>query len=132
MLKLREQQDLSGGFMCFIPLKCYYEGTNIKDEVVEPSDEDLLKDIAVSRLLLDNFPHIEAYWVQLGEELAQTAFSYGADNMNGTIYEEKITHAAGTHSPLQLAQQRIEQLITSAGYIPVERDTTYNIIRVAA
>jgi aminodeoxyfutalosine synthase len=131
MVSLREQQDSSGGFMCFIPLKCYYEGTNIKSEVVEPSDEDLLKDIAISRLLLDNFPHIKAYWVQLGEKLAQAAFSYGADDMDGTIYEEKITHAAGTQSPLRLAQQHIEQLITLAGYTPVERDTTYNIIRVA-
>jgi aminodeoxyfutalosine synthase len=132
MLQLRKQQDLSGGFLCFIPLKCYYEGTNIKSEVNEPGDEDLLKDIAVSRLLLDNFPHIKAYWVQLGEQLAQTAFSFGADDMDGTIYEEKITHEAGAHSPLKLAQQQIEQLIISAGYIPVERDTTYNIIRAAA
>jgi aminodeoxyfutalosine synthase len=128
---LRQQQDKSGGFLCFIPLKCYYDGTNIQDEVTEPSESDLLKDIAVSRLFLDNFPHIKAYWIQLGESLAQKALSFGADDLDGTIYEEKITHAAGTKTPLQLAKEKMEDLIVSAGYIPVERDTIYNIIRVA-
>jgi aminodeoxyfutalosine synthase len=132
MLLLREQQDKSGGFLCFIPLKCYYEGTTITpDEVAEPSGYDLLKDVAVSRLLLDNFAHIKAYWIQLGEKLAQVAFSFGADDMDGTIVEEKITHAAGAKTPLQMAKENMEYLIATAGYIPVERDTTYNIRRVA-
>lgn len=131
MLLLREQQDKSGGFQCFIPLKCYYDGTNIQDEVVEPSNEDLLKDVAISRLLLDNFAHIKAYWIQLGVELAQLALSFGADDMDGTIGEEKITHAAGAKSPLQLAKERIEELIASGGYQPVERDTIYNIRNVS-
>lgn len=130
MLLLREQQDRSKGFMCFIPLKCYYEGTTIKDEVREPSHDDLLRDIAISRLLLDNFPHIKAYWIQLGESLAQVALSFGADDMDGTILEEKITHAAGAKTPLQLAKERMEDLIGKAGYTPVERDTVYNIRRV--
>ncbi|MBK9144256.1 MAG: CofH family radical SAM protein [Candidatus Melainabacteria bacterium] len=130
MLLMREQQDRSGGFMCFIPLKCYYEGTTIKDEVREPGSEDLLRDIAVSRLLLDNFPHIKAYWIQLGQSLAQVALAFGADDMDGTILEEKITHAAGAKTPLQLAKEKMEELIVSAGYIPVERDTVYNIKRV--
>jgi aminodeoxyfutalosine synthase len=131
MLLLREQQDASGGFLCFIPLKCYYDGTNIQDEVTEPSPVDLLKDIAVSRLLLDNFPHIKAYWIQLGEQVAQLALSFGADDMEGTILEEKITHAAGAKTPLQLAKERMEDLISAAGQQPVERDTIYNIKRVA-
>ena len=130
MLMLRQQQDLSGGFQCFIPLKCYYEGTNIQDEVQEPSSEDLLRDIAVSRLLLDNFDHIKAYWIQLGETLAQLALSFGADDMDGTILEEKITHAAGAKTPLQLAKERMEELIARAGYTPVQRDTVYNIKEV--
>lgn len=130
MLLLREQQDKSQGFMCFIPLKCYYDGTTIADEVSEPSDEELLRDIAVSRLLLDNFPHIKAYWIQLGQELARRAFSFGADDMDGTILEEKITHAAGAKTPLQLAKEAMERTIASAGYIPVERDTLYNIVHV--
>lgn len=132
MLLLREQQDKSGGFMCFIPLKCYYEGTDIQDEVLEPTAEQLLRDVAVSRIVLDNFDHIKAYWIQLGESVAQLALSFGADDMDGTIGEEKITHAAGAKTPLQLAKERMEYLIASAGYVPVERDTVYNIKRVAA
>lgn len=131
VLLLRQQQDLTGGFQCFIPLKCYYEGTTIADEVVEPSPEELLRDVAISRLLLDNFDHIKAYWIQLGEKLAQIALSFGADDMDGTIGEEKITHAAGAKTPLQLAKDKMEYLISSAGYTPVERDTVYNIKRVA-
>ncbi len=131
MLLLREQQDKSGGFMCFIPLKCYYEGTNIASEVEEPLPSTLLKDITVSRLLLDNFPHIKAYWIQLGEKLAQLGLSFGADDLDGTIGEEKITHAAGVKTPLQLAKEKMESLIGEAGYVPVERDTVYNIKRVS-
>lgn len=131
MLLLREQQDRSGGFLCFIPLKCYYEGSDIRGEVTEPSGYDLLKDVAISRLLLDNFPHIKAYWIQLGQELAQLALSFGADDMDGTIMEEKITHAAGARTPLQLAKEQMESLIAAAGYQPVERDTVYNIVRVS-
>jgi len=130
MLLLREQQDKSGGFMCFIPLKCYYDGTDIAPEVEESTPTTLLKDIAVSRLLLDNFPHIQAYWIQLGEKLAQLALSFGADDLNGTIGEEKITHAAGARTPLQLAKDKMESLIAETGQTPVERDTIYNIKRV--
>ena len=130
LILLRDQQDRTGGFQCFIPLKCYYEGTNIKDEVTEPSSEDLLRDVAISRLVLDNFDHIKAYWIQLGEKLAQLALSFGADDMDGTILEEKITHAAGAKTPLQLAKEKLEFFISSAGYTPVERDTVYNILNV--
>ncbi len=125
VLLLREQQDKSGGFTCFIPLKCYYEGTNLASEVVEPSPQLLLKDIAISRLLLDNFDHIKAYWIQLGEKVAQLALSFGADDMDGTIGEEKITHAAGAKTPLQLAKEKMERLISEAGQQAVERDTNY-------
>jgi aminodeoxyfutalosine synthase len=112
-------------------LKCYYEGTNIADEVAEPTADDLLRDVAISRLLLDNFPHIKAYWIQLGVQLAQVALSFGADDLDGTIGEEKITHAAGAKTPLQLAKERMEELISSAGYTAVERDTIYNIRKIA-
>lgn len=131
MLMLREQQDKTGGFQCFIPLKCYYEGTDIEPEVTEPTPFELLKDVAISRLLLDNFPHIKAYWIQLGVELAQLALSFGADDLDGTIGQEKITHAAGAKTPLQLAKDHMEELISSSGYQAVERDTIYNIKRVA-
>ena len=130
LLLLREQQDKSGGFMCFIPLKCYYDGTDLAGEVEEPKPTTLLKDIAISRLVLDNFPHIKAYWIQLGEKLAQLGLSFGADDLDGTIGEEKITHAAGAKTPLQLAKEKMESLIAEAGQTPVERDTVYNITRV--
>ncbi|MBY0360069.1 MAG: CofH family radical SAM protein [Candidatus Obscuribacterales bacterium] len=130
LILVREQQDRSGGFQCFIPLKCYYEGTDIASEVKEPTAHDLLKDVAISRLLLDNFDHIKAYWIQLGETLAQTAFAFGADDMDGTVLEEKITHAAGAKTPLQLAKEKIEDLIAQAGYVPVERNTVYDILQV--
>ena len=129
--RLRAQQDISGGFQCFIPLKCYYEGTTLASEVTEPTAHELLKDVAISRVFLDNFPHIKAYWIQLGETLAQVALSFGADDLDGTIGQEKITHAAGARTPLQLAKERMEELITSSGYQPAERDTVYNIRRVA-
>lgn len=132
LLLLREQQDKSKGFQCFIPLKCHYGGTTIAGEVKEPSCEELLKDVAVSRLVLDNFDHIKAYWIQLGEQVAQLAFSFGADDMDGTILEEKITHAAGASTPLQLSREKLETLILQAGYTPVERDTTYNILSVSS
>jgi len=131
MLLLRQQQDKTGGFMCFIPLKCHYEGTDLASEVKEPTAADLLKDIAISRLLLDNFPHIKAYWIQLGEKLAQLGLSFGADDLDGTIGEEKITHAAGAKTPLQLAKEKMESLIAEAGQTAVERDTVYNIIAVS-
>ena len=81
--------------------------------------------------MLDNIPHIKAYWIQLGVQLAQVALSFGADDLDGTIGEEKITHAVGAKTPLQLAKERMEELISVAGYTPVERDTIYNIRRVA-
>lgn len=130
MSLLREQQDRSGGFMCFIPLKCYYAGTDIRGEVTEPGSSDLLKDVAISRLFLDNFAHIKAYWIQLGEDLAQQALSFGADDMDGTIMEEKVTHAAGASTPLRMAKEQMERLIAEAGYQPVERDSVYNIVNV--
>ena len=131
MLLLREQQDKTGGFMCFIPLKCYYDGTDLAGAVEEPKPSELLKDIAVSRLLMDNFPHIKAYWIQLGEALAQLGLSFGADDLDGTIGEEKITHAAGAKTPLQLAKEKMESLIAESGNTAVERDTVYNIIAVS-
>jgi aminodeoxyfutalosine synthase len=82
--------------------------------------------------LLDNFPHIKAYWIQLGVSLAQVALSFGADDLDGTIGEEKITHAAGAKTPLQLAKERMEELIYTAGYQAVERDTVYNIKHVGS
>ncbi|WP_457623326.1 aminofutalosine synthase MqnE [Persephonella sp.] len=129
MLKIREAQDETGGFTCFIPLAYQPENNdlNITDHT---SGIDDLKTIAVARLLLDNVPHIKAYWVMIGEKIAQTALNFGADDMDGTVMEEKIAHFAGAKSPTQQQKEKLIRLIREAGKIPVERDTLYNHLKV--
>jgi aminodeoxyfutalosine synthase len=87
---------------------------------------DDIKNIAVSRLMLDNFPHIKAYWIMLGPKIAQVALAFGADDIDGTILEEKITHMAGAETSQAMTVREIEHLIRGAGRVPVERDTLYN------
>jgi aminodeoxyfutalosine synthase len=129
MIKIREAQDETGGFTCFIPLA--YQPENNDLEITEhTAGIDDLKTIAVSRLILDNVPHIKAYWVMIGEKIAQIALNFGADDMDGTVMEEKIAHFAGAKSPTQQQKDRLIKLIKEAGKIPVERDTLYNHIKV--
>ncbi|SNZ02512.1 aminodeoxyfutalosine synthase [Persephonella hydrogeniphila] len=129
MIKIREAQDETGGFTCFIPLA--YQPENNELNITEHTHGvDDLKTIAVSRLILDNVPHIKAYWVMIGEKIAQTALNFGADDMDGTVMEEKIAHFAGAKSPTQQQKEKLIRLIKEAGKIPVERDTLYNHIRV--
>ena len=130
MIQLREGQDKSKGFQTFIPLNCHYEDTEIKDKVDHITAFYSLKNIAISRIMLDNFDHIKAYWIQLGVGLAQVALNFGADNLDGTVQEESITHAAGAETR-GLEKDFTQKLIKDAGYIPVERDTVYNVLRVA-
>ena len=127
LVKLRELQDRSKGFMCFIPLAFHPEGTALAN-LPGPSAIDSLKTIAISRLMLDNIPHIKAYWVMLGIQIAQVAQSYGADDIDGTVVHEKIYHDAGSDSPQELTVGEIRRLIEEAGRVPVERDTLYNEI----
>ncbi len=126
MLKLRELQDETHGFLSFIPL-AYQPGTT---KVVErpASALDDLKTTAVSRLLLDNFVHIKAYWVTMGEQMASVALHFGADDIDGTIGEEKIMHAARASSPVAMARERMVSLIREAGRHPIERDALYNVV----
>ena len=125
MLKLRKLQDETGGFLSFIPL-AYQPG---KTKVVERQASAIedLKTISVARILLDNFDHIKSYWVTIGEETASIALHFGADDLDGTIGEEKIMHAAQSQSPRGLARERLENLIRSAKREPFERDALYNI-----
>ncbi|GBE05009.1 aminodeoxyfutalosine synthase [bacterium BMS3Abin10] len=125
MLKLRELQDVTGGFQAFIPLAFHPKNTNIKDAQYTSGIDDL-KTIAVSRLFLDNFPHIKAYWIMLGEKIAQLALLFGADDLDGTIVEEKITHSAGALSGSAMTKSELIHLIKKAGRTPVERDSYYN------
>jgi aminodeoxyfutalosine synthase len=127
LLRLRELQDETGGFIAFIPLSYQPENTQIK--VPYPSGIDDLKTIAISRLVLDNIPHIKAYWIMLGEKLAQLALLFGADCLEGTVIEEKIAHAAGARSKKGNTIEELVYLIKEVGKIPVERDSFYNIKR---
>jgi aminodeoxyfutalosine synthase len=125
-LKLRELQDETGGFLSFIPLAFQPGNTGIKPRDQFTSAIDDLKMIAVSRLMLDNFPHIKAYWVMLTEEVASVALNFGADDMDGTVGGERIAHDAGAISPSSMAKDQLIKIIRDAGKIPVERDIYYN------
>ena len=132
MIKLREAQDETGGFLTFVPLAFQPGTTGIKPRNQFTSAVDDLKTIAVSRLMLDNIPHIKAYWVMLTEEVASVALNFGADDIDGRVGGEKIAHDAGAISPLTLAKDRLIRIITDAGKIPVERDAYYNPLQLHA
>ncbi len=124
LIRLRELQDETGGFQTFVPLAFHPENTGLSQRR-KPSALEDLRVIAVSRLLLDNIPHIKAYWIMLGVGTAQAALAYGADDFDGTVRHELIYHDAGATTPQQLSVERIERLIREAGCVPVERDTLY-------
>jgi aminodeoxyfutalosine synthase len=128
LLKLRELQDETHGFMSFIPLA--YQPGKTKVVARQASAVDDLKTIAVARLVLDNFPHIKAYWVTMGQEVASVALHFGADDVDGTIGEERIMHAADAASPVSLTRDHLVELIREAGCTPVERDALYGTIHV--
>lgn len=124
---LRSTQDETGGFLAFIPLAFHPKNTEMAEHTGTTGINDL-KNIAVSRLMLDNFPHIKAYWVMIGPKLAQVALSFGADDMDGTVKEEVITHMAGAETAQALGHRTLIRLIQEAGRQPVQRDTLYNIL----
>jgi len=126
---LRALQDETGGFQVFIPLAWQPENSPLKLDTKGTSGLDDLKTLAVGRLFLDNFQHIKAYWIMLGEKIAQVSLSFGVDDLDGTVVEEKIGHDAGAATPQSLTLDRLIQLIKVAGKNPVERDTLYNPIR---
>lgn len=127
LIKLRELQDETQGFQCFIPLAFHPKDTELS-HLPGPSGVDSLKTVAVSRLLLDNFDHIKAYWVMLGKHIAQVALHFGANDMDGTVMEERITYAAGQVSEREASRKEIMHLISEAGFDAVERDTLYRPI----
>jgi aminodeoxyfutalosine synthase len=127
MLALREAQDETGGFMAFIPLAFHPENTRLS-HIPKPSAAEDLRQLAVGRLMLDNFPHIKAYWIMLTPRVAQAGLHFGADDLDGTVVTEEIFHQAGATSPQKVARQRLVDLIEEAGRVPVERDTLYNPI----
>lgn len=126
LLKLRDLQDRTGGFQAFIPLAYHPKNTEIGGFYSSGIDD--LKTIAISRLVLDNFEHIKAYWIMLGEKVSQVSLLFGADDLDGTIIEEKITHSAGAMSEEGMTRNELIHLIKRAGKAPVERDAFYNAI----
>ena len=128
MMRLRELQDETGGFLAFIPLEYQTGDTNLVPRQASAIDD--LRTVAAARLILDNFPHIKAYWVMIGEETASISLHFGASDLDGTIGKERIAHAAKAASPAGLARERMVNLIRDAGKVPVERDALYNTVRV--
>jgi aminodeoxyfutalosine synthase len=124
LVRLRELQDETGGFQTFIPLAFHPDNTKLS-HIPKASGLLDLRVMALGRLMLDNFPHVKAYWVMLGIKTAQVALSFGADDLDGTVVHEKIYHDAGSDSPQELSVAEIRRLIEEAGRIPVERDTLY-------
>src|SRR5499433_4207288 len=124
LLKLRALQDETGGFQTFIPLAFHPDNTPLEHLPKTTGMLDI-KQIAVSRLVLDNFPHIKAYWQMLTPKIAQIALRFGADDLDGTVIEEKIYHDAGATTPQGMTRKELERLIREAGREPVERDTMY-------
>jgi aminodeoxyfutalosine synthase len=124
LVRLRELQDETGGFQTFIPLAFHPDNTGLA-HIKKPSSLMDLRTMAVSRLMLDNFDHIKAYWIMLGVGTAQVALAYGADDLDGTVRHELIYHDAGAETPEVLSVEQIRNLIVEAGREPVERDTLY-------
>jgi len=127
LIRLRDVQDETGGFVTFIPLAFHPERTRLADLPGTTGFDDL-KNLAVARLMLDNFPHIKAFWIMIGPKLAQISLAFGADDVNGTVTEERITHAAGARTPQAIAREDLVRMIREAGRTPVERDTLYNVL----
>jgi aminodeoxyfutalosine synthase len=125
LLKLRELQDQTHGFVTFIPLAFHPDNTALS-HIPTPTGYADLRNIAVSRLLLDNFAHIKAYWIMLSPAIAQIALRFGANDLDGTVVEEKIYHDAGAATSEFTSRAELERLIRAAGRVPVERDTLYN------
>ena len=131
MLRTRALQDETGGLQAFIPL-AFHPDNNQMRKLPAPTAADTLRVLAVSRLVLDNVPHVKAFWIATGVEVAQVALWFGVDDLDGTVQEEKIYHTAGARTPEAMTTREISRLIVAAGRHPVERDTFYNVIAPAA
>ena len=133
MDRLRGLQDETGGFMSFIPLAFQPEANALADNLGKTeftTGIDDLRNLAVARLYLDNFAHIKGYWVMISSDLAQVSLDWGVSDVDGTIVDEKIAHAAGATSAIGMAKEHFAEQIERAGRVPVERDALYNVLRV--
>jgi aminodeoxyfutalosine synthase len=131
MIRTRALQDETGGFQAFIPL-AFHPDNNQMRKLPAPTASDTLRVHAVSRLMLDNIPHVKAFWIATGVDVAQTSLWFGVDDLDGTVQEERIYHMAGARTPEALTTGAIRRLITAAGRLPVERDTLYRVVHEGA
>jgi aminodeoxyfutalosine synthase len=131
MIRARALQDETGGFQAFIPL-AFHPDNNQMRKLPAPSAADTLRVHAVARLVVDNIPHVKAFWIATGVDVAQASLWFGVDDLDGTVLEEKIYHMAGARTPEAMTTGEIRRLIRAAGREPIERDTLYNIIPSAA
>ena len=127
MLRARALQDETGGFQAFIPL-AFHPDNNQMRKLPAPSAADTLRVHAVARLVVDNIPHVKAFWIATGVDVAQASLWFGVDDLDGTVQEEKIYHMAGARTPEAMTTGEIRRLIRAAGREPIERDTLYNVI----
>ena len=131
MLRARALQDETGGFQAFIPL-AFHPDNNRMEKLPPPTAADTLRVHAVARLVLDNVPHVKAFWIATGVGVAQTSLWFGVDDLDGTVQEERIYHMAGAPTPEAMTPAEITRLIRIAGREPVERDTFYNVVSLPA
>ncbi len=129
VLRLRALQDETGGFQVFIPLR-FHNAHNRLSHLPMATALESARVFAVSRLLLDNIPHLKAYWIMLGLDTAQTLLDFGVDDLDGTVVQERIYHMAGAATPHEVSLEELVRVIRAAGRIPVQRDTVYNVLRV--
>jgi len=127
LIRLREVQDETKGFFAFIPLAYH---PHVEDSTQWATGVDNLKSIAVGRLMLDNFPHIKAYWISMGPKVAQISLGFGADDLDGTVRDERVFHMAGASTENALTKRQLVKLIKDAGRVPIERDALYNTIEI--
>lgn len=127
LIKLREAQDESSGFLAFIPLAFHPQNTGLNDLPATTGFDDL-KNLAIARLMLDNFPHIKAFWIMITPKVSQISLAFGVDDIDGTVTEERITHSAGATTAQSLALEELVGMIKKAGKQPIERDTLYNVL----
>jgi aminodeoxyfutalosine synthase len=131
MMRARALQDETGGFQAFIPL-AFHPDNNQMRKLPAPSGTDTLRVHAVARLMCDNIPHIKAFWIATGVDLAQASLWFGVDDLDGTVQEEKIYHMAGSATPEGMTTAQLSRLVRAAGREPLERDTLYNIVNIPA
>jgi aminodeoxyfutalosine synthase len=130
LLQLRALQEETHGFLAFIPLAFHPDNTEMTDLPGSTGERDL-REIAVARLLLDNFPHVKSFWIMISPAVSQSSLWYGADDIDGTIVREEITHSAGADTPQELTRADLVRLIREAGRRPIERDTLYREVAAA-